>query len=119
MATTEADLKPAYLILGTDTPKVQRTLSRLRSRIVAETGSELGVIALDALDATPESVLIEIDSPVLLPGRRAVMVLNVHRWKAEQRAAVAERLGDLPPDLTLALVGESLTAADRLRKAVA
>lgn len=118
MATREAELKSAYLILGSDTPKVQRSLARLRERIVAESGSELGVISLDALESSPEDVLAEIDTPVLLPGRRAVVVTSVDRWKAEQRQRLAERLGDLPPELTLALVGESLTAADRLRKAV-
>jgi DNA polymerase III subunit delta len=118
MATKEAELKSAYLILGTDAPKVQRSLSRLRGRIVADTGSELGVITLDALEVGPNAVLVEVDSPVLLPGRRAVVVLNVHRWKAEERGTLAGRLADLPPDLTLALVGETLAPADRLRKAV-
>src|SRR5512136_924145 len=117
-AANTADLKPAYLILGTDAPKVQRSLSRLRGRIVAESGSELGVITLDALEAKPGDVLAEIDTPVLLPGRRALVVHNVDRWKAEERGALASRLDDLPPDFTLAMVGETLTATDRLRKAV-
>jgi hypothetical protein len=41
------DLKPAYLIAGSDRPKVDRTLARLRARFDAD-ATEL----LDAADTT-------------------------------------------------------------------
>ena len=43
-----APLLPAYLIIGTDRPKVRRAVARLRQRVVDEAGSDLNVVVLDA-----------------------------------------------------------------------
>ena len=42
------DLKPAYLICGTDQPKVRRSAARLRKRVFDETASDLNISLFDA-----------------------------------------------------------------------
>ena len=45
---TRQPLKPAYLILGDDLPKIESALKRLKSRIVEEAGSDINVEEFDA-----------------------------------------------------------------------
>ena len=49
---TRAPLKPAYLILGDDLPKVEQALKRLKARIVEESGTDLNI---DEFDASADS----------------------------------------------------------------
>src|SRR5665811_2035220 len=44
-------LKPTYLIIGDDTPKIEMALKRLRARIVEESGSDLDAVSYTHLRA--------------------------------------------------------------------
>lgn len=116
-------LLPAYVILGSDAPKVQRTLRRLRQRIVEESGSDLNVTVIDVGEAgagrkEAADLPAVIAQPGLVLGRRAVVVLNTDKLKAPARAELAVVLDDLPPDTTVAFVAATLPKTDRLLKAV-
>jgi DNA polymerase III subunit delta len=98
-------MKPAYLIAGTDEGKISAALSRLRARAEREGGPG----ALESFEAgdgppDPEALIAAIPSMSLMAQRRYLLADGVERWTAKQVAAVIAALGDLPPDLTVALV---------------
>ena len=113
-----APLKPAYLIVGNDRPKVRRAVARLKRRVADDTGGDLNINVFDADVHSPEVVLEAASTPGFTLGTRLLLVLNAHRWKAKPRQLLAAYLSDPMPDTCLAVEGESFTEADALRKAV-
>jgi DNA polymerase-3 subunit delta len=115
LAAVATELKPVYLIVGGDRPKIQRAIRRLRDRIGDES-TEL----LSAFDATGDDAVAACNSPVLFgSGQRLVVVAEVDRWKAADAKAVAAYLGAPAPDTVLALVGEETKKSSALAKACA
>ena len=110
-----AELKPAYLITGTDRPKVARAVRRLRERIGDE-ATEL----LSALEASGEDVVASCNALGLFASeRRLVVVENLESWKAAEVEPVVAYLKVPSPDTVLALVGEGVKKDSPLAKAVA
>jgi DNA polymerase III subunit delta len=98
-------IKPAYLIAGTDAGKIDAALSRLRARAEREGGPG----ALESFGSgdgppDPEALIVAVPSMSLMASRRYLLADGVERWTAKQTATVVDALGDLPPDLTVALV---------------
>lgn len=112
-------LKPVYLILGDDGPKVERALQRLRRRIVEESGTELNIDEFRAGQHGAAQVVAAANTLAFLGGVRLVLVQGVEAWKKADKEAIAAYLRSPAPDACLALVGEKLPATDPLRKAVA
>ena len=109
------ELKPVYLIVGGDRPKIQRAIRRLRDRIGDES-TEL----LSAVEAAGEDAVAACNSPGLFgSGGRLVVVSDVDRWKAADVKAVADYLAAPAPDTVLALVGEETKKGSALAKACA
>jgi DNA polymerase III delta subunit len=113
-----APLLPAYLIIGTDRPKVRRAVARLRQRVIDEAGNDLNVLVFDAEHDQVDVLLQAAESPGLTLGTRLLLVLNGHKWKAKARQQVAAYLQDPMPDTTVAVEGETFAASDALFKAV-
>ena len=113
-----APLLPAYLILGTDRPKVRRAVARLRQRVIDEAGSDLNVVVLDAEHDKVEVLIDAAASPGLTFGTRLLLILNGHKWNAKARQQIVAYLQDPMPDTCVALEAESLAASDALFKAV-
>ena len=106
------DLKPVYLIVGGDRPKIHRALRRLRNRI-GEEATEL----LSAVEATGDDAVAACNAMGLFgAGNRLVVVTEVDRWKAGDVKAVAAYLGSPAPDTVLALVGEETKKDSALAK---
>lgn len=114
-----APLLPAYLIVGTDRPKVRRATARLRRRVVDEAGSDLNVVVFDAADDVIDAFVEASASPGLTFGTRLLLVLNGHKWNAKARQQIVAYLKDPLPDSCVAVEAESLPASDALYKAVA
>jgi DNA polymerase III subunit delta len=114
-ADVASELKPVYLLTGSDRPKIQRALRRLRDRI-----GEDAVELLSAEGATGEDAVAACNSMGLLGGgRRLVVVEDVERWKAGDVKAVGAYLTSPAPDTVLALVANELKKASALGKASA
>ncbi|HEX6490208.1 MAG TPA: DNA polymerase III subunit delta [Gaiellaceae bacterium] len=110
-----ADLKPAYLLTGSDRPKITRALRRLRERIGAD-ATEL----LSALEVGGEEVAASCNALGLFATeRRLVVVEQVEAWKARETEPLVAYLGSPSPETVLALVGEGLKKDSPLAKAVA
>lgn len=110
-----ADLLSAYLIIGTDRPKVTRALRRLRDRV-----GEAATEHLSAHDASGEDVAAACNALGLFTvERRLVIVDSVERWKADDVKAVGEYLKRPAPTTVLTLVGDEVKRDSALAKAVA
>jgi DNA polymerase III subunit delta len=110
-----ADLLSAYLIIGTDRPKVTRALRRLRDRV-----GEAATEHLSAHDASGEDVAAACNALGLFTvERRLVIVDSVERWRADDVKAVGEYLKRPAPTTVLALVGHEVKRDSALAKAVA
>jgi DNA polymerase-3 subunit delta len=109
------ELKPAYLLTGSDRPKIERALRRLRERF-----GEDAIERLSARDATGDDAVAACNAMGLFAaGGRLVLVDEVERWKAADAKAVAEYLAAPAPETVLALVGDGLRKDSPLAKALA
>jgi DNA polymerase III delta subunit len=97
------DLKPAYLIVGGDGPKIARALERLRARV-----GEDNVELLSAREAAGTDAVAACNAMGLFAGGggRLVLVAEVDAWKAGDVKAVTAYLDAPAPDAVLALTGD-------------
>jgi DNA polymerase III delta subunit len=108
------ELQPLYLLTGSDRPKIERALRRLRDRFDAD-----GVELLAAHDTSGPDAVAASNSLGLFGNERLVVVEEVERWKAEDAKAVAAYAADPTPGVVLALVAAELRKDSALLKAVA
>jgi DNA polymerase III subunit delta len=108
------ELKPGYLIAGSDRPKVDRAVARLRSRFAAD-----AVEMHAAVETTGEDAVAACNALGLFAAERLVVVEGVEAWKAPDAKAIAAYLAAPTPETTLALVGGELRKDSPLAKAVA
>jgi len=115
LAAVASELAAAYLIIGTDHPKVDRAMRRLRNRI-GEDATEL----LSAHEASGDDAVAACNALGLFAvERRLVVVTEVERWKADDLKALQEYLRRPAPTTVLALVGKEVKKDSALAKAVA
>ncbi len=121
----DVELKPVYLLTGSDRPKVQTALARLRRHFEPE-----AVERLSALDADGADAVASCNAGSLFGDRRLVVVEDVDGrrgaegrlsggWKAADAAAVVEYLAAPAPATVLALIGLEVKKDAALRKACA
>ena len=108
------ELKSVYLLTGSDRPKIERALRRLRDRYDSES-----VELLHAADTSGADTVAACNSLGLFGGQRLVVVESVERWKADDIKAIAAYVGDPAPGARLALVADGLRKDSALTKTVA
>src|SRR5215207_9426179 len=108
------EMRPLYLIAGSDTAKIDATRSRLRAR--AE--SEGGAAALEVFEPgegrgmpNHEALLAAIPAMSLMDSRRYLLADGIERWRDRQLEPVTAALAELPPDLPLVLICRDKPAA--------
>ena len=105
MSGSSTAIKPAYLIVGTDEGKIDAAVTRLRARAEREGGpAGLESFAASEGPSDPEALIAAIPSMSLMADRRYMLADGVERWTAKQASVIATALGELPPDVTVALV---------------
>jgi DNA polymerase III subunit delta len=109
-----AELKAAYLLTGTDRPKIERAVHRLRERF-----GDDSVERLSAREVSGGDAVAACNAMGLFAAGRLVLVDEVERWKAADAKVVADYLAAPAPDTVLALVGEELRKDSPLAKACA
>lgn len=108
------ELKPAYLLSGSDRPKISRALRRLRDRIGDDSTEHLS-----AREASGDDAVAACNAMGLFVGNgRLVIVNEAERWKADDVKAVAAYLAAPAPATVLALVAEEMKADSALAKVV-
>jgi DNA polymerase III delta subunit len=120
----DVDLRPAYLIGGSDGPKIETAVARLRSHFAAE-----AIERVSAVDTSGADVVALCNSGSLFGDRRLVIVEEVdgrpnaegqlrNGWKAADVDAVATYVAAPAPDTVLALVARSVKRDAALAKVV-
>jgi DNA polymerase-3 subunit delta len=110
-----ADLKPAYLLTGSDRPKISRALRRLRDRIGDDATELLSALEIGGAEAAASCNALGL----FATERRLVVVDHVEAWKAPDLEPIVAYLGSPSPETVLALVGDGLKKDSPLGKAVA
>jgi DNA polymerase-3 subunit delta len=109
------ELKPAYLIAGTDRPKIDRAVQRLRGRFAPD-----AVEIQSAAEAGGADIVDTANALGLFAGDgRLIVVHGVEAWKADDAKAIAAYLKAPAPATTLALVAGELKKDAPIAKAVA
>src|SRR5437667_114845 len=112
---SERELKPVYLLTGTDRPKIGVALQRLRARI-GEDATE----HLHAAEASGEDAVAACNALGLFGGEaRLVVVDGVETWKAADVKELESYLAAPAATTVLALVGDGIKRDSALAKAVA
>ena len=117
--------QPVYLLTGSDRPKIETALGRLRSHFAPE-----AVEIVSALEASGESAVSLCNAGSLFGDARLVIVEDVDGrregdsrrrggWKAADVEAVSAYLKGPAPATVLALVGEEVKKSTALWKACA
>ena len=110
----EEALEPVYLLGGSDRPKVERALRRLRARF-----DEQAVERLDAETAGGEDAVAACNALGLFGGARLVVVAGVERWKKADVESISAYLASPVAGAVLALVADEPPKDDALAKVVA
>ena len=110
-----SELKPVYLLTGTDRPKIARAVRRLRERIGADATEHLSARETAGADAVAVCNALGL----FVGEGRLVIVDEVERWKAADAKELAAYLGAPAPATVLALVAAEVKADSPLAKAVA
>jgi DNA polymerase-3 subunit delta len=114
------EMRPLFLIAGTDQAKIDATRARLRVRAEREGGSAaLEVFEPGEGRGMPdhEALLAAIPAMSLVDARRYLLADGIERWRDRQLDPVLAAIGELPPDLTLVLICREKAPA-KLVKAV-
>ena len=114
------EMRPLYLIAGSDGAKIDATRARLRARAEREGGdAALEVFEPGEGRGMPdhEALLAAIPAMSLMDSRRYLLADGIERWREKQLEPVIAALGELPPDLTLVLICRDKPVA-KLVKAV-
>jgi len=120
-----ADLRPVYLLTGSDRPKIETALARLRRHFQPE------AVELVSAQETPGAAVTALcnagslfgDGRLVLvegvDGRRNADGRLVNGWKAADVQAIEDYLASPAPDTVLALVAQALKKDSALAKACA
>lgn len=111
---TAAELEPVYLLTGSDRPKVETAVARLRGHFATEATEFANGQEVSGAEA---AALCNAGS--LFGDFRLVLVENVDRWKAADVKAIEAYLASPAPATVLALVGEEVKKESPLAKACA
>jgi DNA polymerase-3 subunit delta len=110
-----SELKPVYLLYGSDRPKIARAVRRLRERMGDDATEHL-----TAREASGADAVAACNSLGLFVGEgRLVIVDDAERWKAADVKDLVAYLGSPAPATVLALVAEDIKSDAVLVKAVA
>src|SRR3954447_7900559 len=115
-----AEMKPLYLIAGTDEAKIDATRGRLRARAESDGGpAALEVFEPGEGRGMPdhEALLAAVPAMSLMGTRRYLLAEGVDGWLERKLEPVVAAMGELPPDLTLVLICRDKAPA-KLAKAV-
>jgi DNA polymerase-3 subunit delta len=121
----DAPDKPAYLITGSDRPKIETALSRLRAHFAPE-----AIEIVSAIETPGEEAVALCNAGSLFGDGRLLVVLDVDGrkdgegrrkggWKAADVEAVSAYLASPAPTTVLALVAGDLKSSSALWKACA
>jgi DNA polymerase III subunit delta len=117
-----AEIKPAYLIVGSDQAKIARARARLRERAEREGGGgalELFEAAEGRRSPDVDAFAASLAAISLISSRRYLLVDGVESWGKTDAKRAIDALAQVPPETTVALVahGKAPAGLDKAVKA--
>ncbi len=108
-------MKPAYLIHGTDTAKIDQARTRLRKRAESE-GGAASLEVFEPLEGRgspdADALAAAIGAMSLMPGRRYLLADRIEKWGKRQAATVVEAMLSAPPETTIVLISRGKAPGD-------
>jgi DNA polymerase-3 subunit delta len=114
-----ADLKPVYLIYGTEPLLLERAEKRLRDRLAAVADLDFNLDVFDGAASTADDVLNAANTMPFMSERRLVIVRDVDKFDAASTDAITAYAKDPAPFTCLVLVATKVAKNTKLYKAVA
>jgi DNA polymerase-3 subunit delta len=117
-----SEMKPVYLIVGSDEAKIARARGRLRERAEREGGPgalELFEAGEGRRSPDVEAIAASLAAISLIASRRYLLVDRVESWGKTDAKRAIEALAQIPPETTVALVahGKAPAGLDKAIKA--
>lgn len=118
MAADLTDLKPVYLIFGSEQLLLDRAVRRLRDRLAKVADLDFNLELFDGDSATADEVTNAANTMPFMSERRLVIVRGVDKMSAADQTALADYAKDPAPYTALVLVAAKVNRGSRLYKAV-
>ena len=113
------DLKPVYLIYGSEPLLLERAERRLRDRLAAVADLDFNLDVFDGGSVSADDVLNAANTMPFMSDRRLVIVKDVDKMDATSTERMTEYAKDPAPYTCLVLVATKVAKNTRLYKAVA
>ena len=118
MAQSLADLKPVYLIYGTEDLRLATALARLTKRVGEAADLDFNSDTFDGENANADDVVAAANTLPFLSERRLVIVKSVDKMAKSGQDTLAAYSGDPSPTTVLVLTATKLAKNTKLFKAV-
>lgn len=112
------DLKPVYLIFGTEELLLDRAVRRLRERLAAVADLDFNLDTFEGESVTADEVVNSANTMPFMSERRLVIVRGVEKMGSADLETLAAYAKDPAPFTCLVLVGAKIAKNSRLYKAV-
>jgi DNA polymerase-3 subunit delta len=114
-----SDLKPVYLIYGSEELLLERALERLKERIAAVADPEFNVETFAGESATSDEIINAANTLPFMSDRRLVIVRDVEKLQAASLDAMVAYAKDPAPSTCLVLVAGKIAKNSKLYRAAA
>lgn len=118
MSRKVTDLKPVYLIYGSEELRLEQALARLKRLVEEVADLDFNMDTFDGENADADDVIAAANTLPFASERRLVIVKNVDKMNKDALEAFAAYSGDPSPTTVLVLVAAKLAKNTRLFKAV-
>ena len=120
MASAElGDLKPVYLIYGSEELLLERAVDRLRDRLAAVADLDFNLETFDGPSTSADEIIGAANTMPFMSDRRLVIVHEVDKLDASGLEALAAYARDPAPFTCLVLVATKIARNSKLYRAVA
>jgi DNA polymerase III subunit delta len=113
-----SELKPVYLIYGSEELLLDRAVRRLKERVAAVADLDFNLEAFDAAESSGPDIVNAANTMPFMSEKRLVIVRDVARLPADDAAALAEYAKDPAPYTCLVLVASKVNKGSKLYRAV-
>lgn len=113
------DLKPVYLIYGSEELLLERAARRLRDRLAAVADLDFNMETFDGGAASADEIINAANTMPFMSERRLVIVRNVEKVDASGLEALAAYSRDPAPYTCLVLIATKIAKNSKLYRAVA
>jgi DNA polymerase-3 subunit delta len=118
MAADLSDLKPVYLIYGSEELLLERAVRRLRERLASVADLDFNMETFDGDSAGADEIINAANTMPFMSERRLVIVRGVDKMAAAEQGLLADYAKDPAPFTALVLVATKVNRGSRLYKAV-